>query len=161
FHSTQRASPSAREAPHRNTFSLVLTRERVLNQPDFQPTTRASGSGGPVGSPPSVRIYDGRPSNGSPANTTQCLLSLQGGFSANPNRKIVRPVEKSKNLRKPSSFHTPSARTDFLDLVGSTPMDCDELHHLLGQARGGDHAAAAALLREFEPALRREARLML
>src|SRR5438874_4943936 len=40
-------------------------------------------------------------------------------------------------------------------------MDRDELHHLLDQARAGDHAAAAALLREFEPALRREARLML
>jgi RNA polymerase sigma factor (sigma-70 family) len=40
-------------------------------------------------------------------------------------------------------------------------MDRDELHNLLGQARAGDHAAATALLREFEPALRREARLML
>src|SRR5262245_34856544 len=40
-------------------------------------------------------------------------------------------------------------------------MDRDTFRHLLRQVRDGDHDAAATLVHEFEPALQREARLLL
>src|SRR5262245_7714440 len=73
----------------------------------------------------------------SSAATSTRRISAQPGQKY---RKLVAQPKESSYTQQTSILKT---RPDFPNLVGSTPMDRDQLHHLLCLARAGDHAAAA------------------